>query len=100
MLTPLTPSDFIQKLKSYDPNIRSSEMRFLALTFLNFSTKDIAEYTFVTVRAVQVIKIASEKCTIFHRTAISIVICEILRINKINIKNPAESGIFMSKLSY
>ena len=48
--------DFQEKLKNFDPNIRSSELTFCALAYLNFSTKDIAEYTFVTVRAVQVRK--------------------------------------------
>lgn len=47
---------FIQALKSRDPNIRSTELEFCAMAFLNFSTKNIAEYTFVTVRAVQVRK--------------------------------------------
>lgn len=48
--------DFIHFIRDQDPKVRSSELTFLALTFLNFSTKDISEYTFVTVRAVQVRK--------------------------------------------
>ncbi len=48
--------DFIDFIKSLDPKTRSSELSFLAMTYLNFSTKDISEYTFVTVRAVQVRK--------------------------------------------
>ena len=43
-------------MKQLDPNIRSSELYFCALAYLNFSTKDIANYTFVTTRAVQVRK--------------------------------------------
>ena len=46
--------DFIEAMKQLDPNIRSSELYFSALVYLNFSTKDIANFTFVTVRAVQV----------------------------------------------
>ncbi len=48
--------DFIAKLKFLSPNIKSSELTFCAMTYLNFSTKDIAEYTFVTPRAVQIRK--------------------------------------------
>ncbi len=48
--------DFIQALKSRDSNLRSTELEFCAMAFLNFSTKNIAEYTFVTVRAVQIRK--------------------------------------------
>ena len=48
--------EFLQSLKKYDANIRSSELIFCAMTFLNFSTKDISEYTCVTVRAVQIRK--------------------------------------------
>lgn len=44
---------FISKLKVLDPKIRNSELSFCAMAYLNFSTKDIAEYTFVTVRAVE-----------------------------------------------
>ncbi|WP_286862816.1 MULTISPECIES: hypothetical protein [Sphingobacterium] len=47
---------FIQTLKTFDPKIRTTELEFCAMAFLNFSTKNIAEYTFVTVRAVQVRK--------------------------------------------
>ncbi len=47
---------FIQSLKIRDPNIRTTELEFCAMAFLNFSTKNIAEYTYVTVRAVQVRK--------------------------------------------
>ena len=45
---------FIKALKKLDPDMRSTELYFCALAYLNFSTKDIANYTFVTVRAVQV----------------------------------------------
>lgn len=47
---------FVASLKRINPKIRSSELEFCAMTFLNFSTKNIAQYTFVTVRAVQVRK--------------------------------------------
>ncbi|WP_336829573.1 tetratricopeptide repeat protein [Sphingobacterium multivorum] len=55
LFTELYPK-FIQALKSFDPNLRSTELEFCAMAFLNFSTKNIAEYTFVTIRAVQVRK--------------------------------------------
>lgn len=48
--------EFVSKLKKIDPKIRSTELSFCAMAFLNFSTKDIAEYTFVTIRAVQIRK--------------------------------------------
>ncbi|WP_053003825.1 helix-turn-helix transcriptional regulator [Sphingobacterium sp. Ag1] len=48
--------DFIEALKALAPNIRSSELEFCAMAFLNFSTKNIAEYTYVTIRAVQIRK--------------------------------------------
>ncbi|WP_282635507.1 tetratricopeptide repeat protein [Sphingobacterium thalpophilum] len=55
LFTELYP-EFIQALKTLDPSIRSTELEFCAMAFLNFTTKNIAEYTFVTVRAVQVRK--------------------------------------------
>lgn len=55
LFTELYPQ-FIQGLKSLDPNLRSTELEFCAMAFLNFSTKNIAEYTYVTIRAVQVRK--------------------------------------------
>ncbi|WP_286862818.1 MULTISPECIES: tetratricopeptide repeat protein [Sphingobacterium] len=55
LFTELYPQ-FIQSLKLFDPNIRTTELEFCAMAFLNFTTKNIAEYTFVTVRAVQVRK--------------------------------------------
>lgn len=48
--------EFVGVIKELDPAIRSSELYFIALAYLNFSTKDIANYTFVTTRAVQVRK--------------------------------------------
>ena len=45
--------EFTDKLKEISPEINSEDLRFCALLKLNFSTKDIAEYTFVTVRTVQ-----------------------------------------------
>lgn len=55
LFTELYP-EFIQALKTLDPNLRSTELEFCAMAFLNFSTKNISEYTFVTIRAVQVRK--------------------------------------------
>lgn len=46
--------EFTEAMRILNPSIRSSELYFCALAYLNFSTKDIANYTFVTVRAVQV----------------------------------------------
>lgn len=46
--------EFVEALRNLNPSIRSSELYFCALAYLNFSTKDIADYTFVTTRAVQV----------------------------------------------
>ena len=46
--------EFVEAMKELDPNIRSTELYFCALAYLNFSTKDIAKFTFVTTRAVQV----------------------------------------------
>lgn len=46
--------EFVKAIKQLNPTIRSSELYFCALAYLNFSTKDIANYTFVTNRAVQV----------------------------------------------
>ncbi len=45
--------EFYEKLKRIDPKLLKTEIKFCALLYLNFSTKDIAEYTFVTVKAVQ-----------------------------------------------
>lgn len=39
-----------------DTKIRTTELEFCAMAFLNFSTKNIAEYTYVTIRAVQIRK--------------------------------------------
>ncbi|MGL5234672.1 MAG: transcriptional regulator [Empedobacter falsenii] len=44
---------FIKRLKNNDPKIRSSELSFCAMSYLNFSAKDIATYTYVTVGAVE-----------------------------------------------
>ncbi len=45
--------EYIEKLKEIYPEISIDDLRFCALLKLNFSTKDIAEYTFVTIRTVQ-----------------------------------------------
>ncbi|MGU3374852.1 tetratricopeptide repeat protein [Chryseobacterium sp. M5A1_1a] len=52
LFTELYPQ-FIQTLKNIDPKIRSSELSFCAMSYLNFSAKDIATYTFVTLGAVE-----------------------------------------------
>ncbi len=41
------------KMIKINPNIKVPELTFCAYLYLGFSTKDIAEYTFVTVRAVE-----------------------------------------------
>lgn len=48
--------DVLIKLRAKEERIRISELTFCAMIYLNFSTKEIAEYTFVTVRAVQIRK--------------------------------------------
>ncbi|MDH1884199.1 hypothetical protein [Empedobacter sp. GD03797] len=48
--------DLVTKIKTLNPSIKSSELSFCAMLYLNYSTKDIAEITFVTVRAVQIRK--------------------------------------------
>jgi hypothetical protein len=46
----------LQSLKNLDTKIRTTELEFCVMAFLNFSTKNIAEYTYVTIRAVQIRK--------------------------------------------
>lgn len=48
--------DFVTHLKSLNPKITNSELQFLGLAFLNFTTKEIAEITYVTVAAVNLRK--------------------------------------------
>lgn len=36
-----------------NPQMRNSEFRFCALAYLNFSTKEISQYTYVAISAVQ-----------------------------------------------
>ena len=55
LFTELYP-DFIAALKDLAPKIRNTELEFCAMSYLNFTTKNIAEYTFVTIRAVQIRK--------------------------------------------
>lgn len=45
--------EYYQKLLNVKPKLLKAEVRFCALLYLNFTTKDIAKYTFVTVKAVQ-----------------------------------------------
>jgi len=45
--------EFAQKIKEIQPPLQSSELAFCAMLYLNFSAKDIAEYTYVTTKAVQ-----------------------------------------------
>lgn len=44
---------FSNKLLAVNSDIQSSEIRFSAYLYLNFSTKEIAEYTHISVRTVQ-----------------------------------------------
>lgn len=44
---------FVMTIKGINPNVRDSELYFCALTYLDFSTKDIAKYTYVTIRSVE-----------------------------------------------
>lgn len=45
--------EFITNLKALDQGIKSRELIFCAMAFLNFSVKDIAKYTLVTPKAVE-----------------------------------------------
>ncbi|MBB6330644.1 tetratricopeptide (TPR) repeat protein [Chryseobacterium sediminis] len=45
--------DFFPNLMKIEPQLQSTELKFCALLFLNFSTKDIATYTFVQPQSVQ-----------------------------------------------
>lgn len=48
--------DFVRNLKLLNPKINNSELHFCGLAFLNFSTKEISEFTYVTIAAVQLRK--------------------------------------------
>ncbi|MBB4805511.1 tetratricopeptide (TPR) repeat protein [Chryseobacterium defluvii] len=48
--------EFYQALLKIYPDINTETLKFCALLKLNFSTKDIAEYTFITPRAIQMRK--------------------------------------------
>lgn len=45
--------EFINKVLEIEPKLHTSELTFCAYLFLNFSTKNIAEYTFTLLRTVQ-----------------------------------------------
>ncbi|MGG5210819.1 hypothetical protein ACQWU4_18015 [Chryseobacterium sp. MIQD13] len=45
--------EFSNKLLAINPNLITSELKFCALLFLNFSTKDISEFTFTSPKTVQ-----------------------------------------------
>lgn len=45
--------EFYSKLISIEPKLLDTEIKLCAMLFLGFSAKDIAEYTFVTVKAAQ-----------------------------------------------
>ncbi|KXH85751.1 tetratricopeptide repeat protein [Chryseobacterium kwangjuense] len=45
--------DFFPKLLQIEPKLGESELRFCALLFLNFSSKEIAGYTFVQPQSIQ-----------------------------------------------
>jgi len=46
-------SDFIRRLLQKHPQLLKSELSLCAMIFLNFSSKEIAEYTFIQHRSVQ-----------------------------------------------
>lgn len=48
--------NFINSLLKIDSKLQTSELTFCAYLYLNFSSKEIAQYTFVTPRAVQIRK--------------------------------------------
>lgn len=48
--------DFFPKLLQIEPQLQNSELKFCALLFLNFSSKDIATYTFVQPQSIQIRK--------------------------------------------
>jgi|SRR6218665_572331 len=48
--------DFFHNLLKIDPQLQNTELKFCALIFLNFSTKDIASYTFVQPQSIQIRK--------------------------------------------
>ncbi len=45
--------DYYKKLESIEPGLLTTEIKLCVMVFLGFTTKDIADYTFVTVKAVQ-----------------------------------------------
>lgn len=45
--------EYNQKLITLQPKLLATEVKLCAMIYLGFSTKDIAEYTFVTIKAVQ-----------------------------------------------
>ncbi|NML69071.1 hypothetical protein HHL23_04605 [Chryseobacterium sp. RP-3-3] len=45
--------EFINKLQQISPKLQASELKLCALLFLNFSSKDIAKFTFTSSRTVQ-----------------------------------------------
>lgn len=51
-----TYPSFIKNLLQIQPDLNNGELKFCAYLLLNFSSKDIAEYTYVTHRAVQIRK--------------------------------------------
>ncbi|MCT2409303.1 tetratricopeptide repeat protein [Chryseobacterium antibioticum] len=48
--------NFVKNLKAINPKIKNPEIYFCALAFINLSTKEISQYTFVSVAAVQLRK--------------------------------------------
>ncbi|WP_223607895.1 hypothetical protein [Chryseobacterium sp. OSA05B] len=45
--------DFFDKITNVQPNLKNSELIFCIYLKLNFTTKEIATYTFVTPKAIQ-----------------------------------------------
>ncbi|MDQ0781781.1 hypothetical protein [Chryseobacterium sp. W4I1] len=49
----LVYSDFFNEIAKIQPNLKNSELIFCIYLKLNFTTKEIATYTFVTPKAIQ-----------------------------------------------
>lgn len=70
--------EFCKRLLHINPDLQATDLRFCALISLNFSTKDIAKYTFVSPRSVQSKKYRLRK--------------------KLNLDTEADIYLFMSNL--
>lgn len=70
--------DFEHKILQINPKLTNSELEFCALLKLNFSSKEIANYTFISIRTVQ-----NKKYRIR---------------NKLNIPNETDTYVFFNKI--